>query len=146
MRSAPLWSEGRIGFFSDTVRGAEASANLYSIIETAKANGLEPYRYLCHLLSELPQATTVEEIERLLPTRWKPAVEHDAALLDPAPRGACCLFCGDECLIVTSIVCEMFSGCYHGDGTLCQPLPCDDPVPTQESSWGEIKARYREPR
>jgi transposase len=29
--------------FSDTVAGAKASANLYSLIETAKANGLEPY-------------------------------------------------------------------------------------------------------
>ena len=58
--------------FADTVRGAEASANLYSLIETAKANGLEPYRYLRHLFAELPKATTVERIEQLLPTRWKP--------------------------------------------------------------------------
>ena len=58
--------------FSDTVRGAEASANLYSLVETAKANGLEPYQYLCHLLTELPKAETVEEIEQLIPTRWRP--------------------------------------------------------------------------
>jgi transposase len=32
--------------FADTVRGAQASANLYSVIETAKANGIEPYAYL----------------------------------------------------------------------------------------------------
>ena len=31
--------------FSDTARGAKSSANLYSLIETAKANGLEPYAY-----------------------------------------------------------------------------------------------------
>jgi transposase len=59
--------------FSDTVHGAEASANLYSLIETAKANGLEPYRYLSHLFTELPKAMTVAEIEQLLPTRWRPA-------------------------------------------------------------------------
>jgi transposase len=58
--------------FADTVRGAEASANLYSLIETAKANRLEPYRYLRHLFAELPKADTVERIEQLLPTRWKP--------------------------------------------------------------------------
>ncbi len=58
--------------FSDTVRGAEASGNLYSIIETAKASGLEPYRYLCHLLTELPKAKSAAEIELLLPIRWKP--------------------------------------------------------------------------
>jgi transposase len=53
--------------FSDTVSGAKASANLYSLIETAKANGIEPYRYLRDVFTKLPQAETVEEIEALLP-------------------------------------------------------------------------------
>lgn len=53
--------------FSDTVRGAEASARLYSLIATAKANGHEPYRYLCHVFKELPGATSVADIEALLP-------------------------------------------------------------------------------
>ena len=53
--------------FSASVRGVNASANLYSLIETAKANGLEPYAYLRHLFTELPKATTVEGIEALLP-------------------------------------------------------------------------------
>ena len=53
--------------FSDTVHGAKASANLYSLIETAKANGLEPYAYLRRVFTELPAATTVEDIEALLP-------------------------------------------------------------------------------
>lgn len=52
---------------SDTVHGAKASANLYSLIETAKANGLEPYAYLRRVFTELPAATTVEDIEALLP-------------------------------------------------------------------------------
>ena len=38
-----------------------------SLIETAKANGIEPYAYLRVLFAELPKATTVEEIEALLP-------------------------------------------------------------------------------
>ncbi len=53
--------------FSTSVRGVKASANLYSLIETAKANGLEPYTYLRHLFTELPKAETVEAIEALLP-------------------------------------------------------------------------------
>ena len=53
--------------FSQSVKGVNASANLYSLIETAKANGLEPYAYLRVLFAKLPQAETVEEIERLLP-------------------------------------------------------------------------------
>ena len=58
---------GRKNFlFCDSVAGAHASANLYSLVETAKANGIEPYAYLKTVFTELPKATTVEEIEALL--------------------------------------------------------------------------------
>jgi hypothetical protein len=55
--------------FSDTVRGAEASANLYSLVQTARMNALEPYAYLRLVAAELPKADTLEEIEALLPHR-----------------------------------------------------------------------------
>jgi transposase len=55
--------------FSDTPGGAKASANLYSLVETARANGIEPYQYLRALFSALPQAQTVEDYEALLPWR-----------------------------------------------------------------------------
>jgi len=45
----------------------KASANLYSLIETAKANGLKPYAYLRRVFTDLPQADSVEAIEALLP-------------------------------------------------------------------------------
>jgi transposase len=53
--------------FSASQSGAMASANLYSLIETAKANGLEPYAYLRQVFTDLPNAETVEQIEALLP-------------------------------------------------------------------------------
>lgn len=53
--------------FSDTEAGARASANLYSLIETAKANGVEPHAYLTHLYTQLPSATRLEHFEALLP-------------------------------------------------------------------------------
>ena len=53
--------------FADTVAGAKASANLYSLIETVKAHGLEPYRYLRHIFTELPKAQSLEDIDQLLP-------------------------------------------------------------------------------
>ena len=53
--------------FADTARGARASATCYSLIETAKANGLEPYAYLRHVLEHIAAANTVEKIEALLP-------------------------------------------------------------------------------
>ena len=53
--------------FADTPRGAKASATVYSLIETAKANGLEPFAYIHHVLQHIGGASTVEEIEALLP-------------------------------------------------------------------------------
>lgn len=58
--------------FSDTINGAKSSANLYSLVETAKLNGLEPYAYLRYVFAQLPSATTVEQIEGLLPFRLDP--------------------------------------------------------------------------
>jgi len=58
--------------FSDSVAGVKASANLYSLIETAKANGLEPYAYLRHLYTHLPRAKSVTDIEALLPGNITP--------------------------------------------------------------------------
>jgi hypothetical protein len=53
--------------FCDTVAGAHASANLYSLIETCKANDIEPYAYLVELFRQLPLAKTIEDFETLLP-------------------------------------------------------------------------------
>ncbi len=53
--------------FCDSVAGARATANLYSLIETAKAGGIEPYRYLRHVFTELPKANSLKDIEALLP-------------------------------------------------------------------------------
>lgn len=59
---------GRKGWlFADTPAGAHASAVIYSLVETAKANGLEPYTWLKRVLTCLPAAKTVEEVEALLP-------------------------------------------------------------------------------
>jgi transposase len=55
--------------FSASQQGTKASANLYSLVETAKANGLEPSVYLTKVFTDLPNATTAEAIEALLP--WK---------------------------------------------------------------------------
>lgn len=53
--------------FSGHSRGANASAAIYSLMETAKANGLEPYRYLRYLFEHLPAATTDAQRMALLP-------------------------------------------------------------------------------
>ena len=53
--------------FSVSPKGAEGSALFYSLIETAKASGLEPYKYLKYLFKKFPYAKTSEDIFNLLP-------------------------------------------------------------------------------
>ena len=65
--------------FADTVRGANASANLYSLVETAKANQLEPYAYLRLAFTALPRAQTLADFEALLPRQLDRARLHDAS-------------------------------------------------------------------
>ena len=55
--------------FSHTPNGAQASAILYSLIETAKANGLTPYDYVTYCLEQLSSAET--DIDKLLPWEVK---------------------------------------------------------------------------
>jgi transposase len=60
--------------FSGTPKGAEASALLFSLIETAKANKLEPYAYLRYIFGKLPVASSLEDYEALLP--WNITQDH----------------------------------------------------------------------
>ncbi|HSO71020.1 MAG TPA: IS66 family transposase [Thermodesulfobacteriota bacterium] len=52
--------------------GARAAATLYSLIETAKACGLEPYHYLRHLFERLPYARSEDDHLALLPSQLTP--------------------------------------------------------------------------
>ena len=61
--------------FADTVAGANASANLYSLLQTCSANGVDGYLYLRALLVALPKAQTVDDYEALLP--WAMAMPAD---------------------------------------------------------------------
>lgn len=55
--------------FSNTPKGAAATALMFSLIETAKVNGLEPFQYLTYLFTKLPQINqeNEEELKALLP-------------------------------------------------------------------------------
>ena len=58
---------------ADTVAGANASANLYSLLQTCKVNGVDGYRYLRSLFIALPRAKTVDDYAALLP--WRLALD-----------------------------------------------------------------------
>jgi len=71
--------------FSGNPEGASASATLYSIIETAKANGLEPYHYLVYLFERLPFAQSLgdEALKELLPQNLTPEKIAEKKLKKP---------------------------------------------------------------
>jgi len=60
--------------FSNTPRGARSSACFYSLIESAKANKLEPYYYLRYIFEKLPGCTDKEEFRNLLPDIISPDI------------------------------------------------------------------------
>ena len=55
--------------FADTVAGAQASANLYSLLQTCRVNGIDGYQYLRALLIALPKAASADDYAALLPWR-----------------------------------------------------------------------------
>jgi len=67
--------------FSDTPKGAFASAVIYSLVESAKANGLKPYVYFQYLLSRMPDMdfkNDPEKLEALLP--WSAELPENCRL------------------------------------------------------------------
>ena len=76
-RGAKSFAVGRKNhLFSKTPNGAAASATCYSIVETAKANGLSPFHYLMYLFETIPNINSndAEAIDKLLP--WSEAIPH----------------------------------------------------------------------
>ncbi|BBQ25167.1 IS66 family transposase [Escherichia coli] len=59
--------------FADSAQGAKASATCYSLLETAKANDLEPSAYINYVLAQIGEADTLEKLEALLP--WNVPLE-----------------------------------------------------------------------
>ena len=66
--------------FSGSPRGAHASATLYSLIETAKANRIEPYRYLRYVFTKLPLAKSKDDYRALTPQQLDPKVLENLSL------------------------------------------------------------------
>ena len=64
----------RSWLFADSPAGANASAAHYSLIQTARLHGLEPYAYLNAIFKAIPYAQTVEDIEALLPWNYKRSI------------------------------------------------------------------------
>ena len=81
---------GRKNFlFSDTPRGAEASAGMYSVVVTAKVNGLNPRKYVQWLLEEMPNAENPDDPADLdSPMPWSDSVPAEIRLQPEAAEEA----------------------------------------------------------
>ena len=73
--------------FSDTIKGAKSSAIIYSLIETAKANGVEPYAYLLLVLTDMQyegRPFSNEDLESFMP--WNEEMKESIECrIRPAP-------------------------------------------------------------
>ncbi|MCD8513865.1 MAG: IS66 family transposase [Nitrincola sp.] len=78
----------RAWLFADTSQGAKASATCYSLIETAKANDLEPASYIEYVLNHIAEADTLEKLEQLLP--WNAPLEKASKKSDSVQLGVEC--------------------------------------------------------
>ena len=76
----------RLWMFCYDKVGAQASANLFSLVMTARANGVEPFEYLSEVFEQLPAATTLEAIEALLPWSLKPVLDARRKSQEAAPQ------------------------------------------------------------
>ena len=66
----PFCTGRKSWLFNDSVAGAKASAMVYSLMLTCRACGVEPYAYLLHVLTELPQRAPDADVTDLLPFRY----------------------------------------------------------------------------
>ena len=71
--------------FCDTPAGATASALIYSILESAKANKHNPLHYITSILAAMPNTESIEDIEALLPWNLSPEQAEQLYLAQPAP-------------------------------------------------------------
>jgi transposase len=72
-RAIRPFAQGRRNWlFADTEAGAKASATLFTLIESAKLNGREPRRYLQYVFEKIDRATTLADLEALLPWNSPP--------------------------------------------------------------------------
>ena len=63
--------------FSRSLKGAEASEGAYTLIETAKANGIDPFKYISFILGDIPGTAFMEYqeiLEEYIP--WHPVIQE----------------------------------------------------------------------
>ena len=71
----------------DTIRGAKASAMIYSLVETIKANNLKPFDYFNYVLTELPkipEKLRASQVERFMP--WSAEIPENCFIVNSSQK------------------------------------------------------------
>lgn len=90
----PVTVGRRYWLFCYTTNGADASMAVYSLLETARANGLSPLKYLSFLLEARPNTKmSDEELEKLVP--W--SLQAQERCVNKSEQKACVLEWYDCC-------------------------------------------------
>ncbi len=63
----PFTTRRKKGLFSTSANGARASANLYSLVMTCRANDINPYYDVLQLFTELPKQKSEDDLTDLMP-------------------------------------------------------------------------------
>lgn len=98
--------------FSNTPSGAEASATVMSMIETAKINKIDPFKYLTYIFETAPQLdmTKPENVERLLPDVYKNGLKENICLLQELFVQSCKIKIPIIASTISSILQRHFTG------------------------------------
>ena len=62
--------------FADSKAGGERATAIYSVIETAKLNGLEPQAYIADVIEKIASNWPASRWDELMPWNWRPQEEH----------------------------------------------------------------------
>jgi hypothetical protein len=64
--------------FAGSVAGGERAAAIYSVIETAKLNGIEPQAYIAGVIEKIASGWPASRWDELMPWNWQPTTQHIA--------------------------------------------------------------------
>jgi|TARA_R100000501_G_C2630224_1_gene125369 hypothetical protein len=77
--SSPTGNGHPIWLFAGSHAGGERAAAIYSVIETAKMNGLEPQSYITDVIAKIAADWPASRWNELMPWNWRPPAEEDIA-------------------------------------------------------------------
>jgi len=87
--------------------------------------------------------TLTIEADCAAPSVWLAGQDCDPNPCEQPPATGACCYTDGTCQVLTEAECVQAGGEYQGDGVACTDDLCEPVIPTEETSWGQIKSLYR---